>query len=83
MRSNNGNNNIRSPGDNEWDDSVLSAEDHALLQKIGSCLRGELDTEEVKNDPAYEAFSRNHFSLKMSITFTIKVKKTCKYYCHK
>jgi TolA-binding protein len=58
MSSNNRNINMRSSGDNEWDDSALSAEDHALLQKIGSCLKGELDIEEVKNDPGYEATNR-------------------------
>lgn len=54
---------MRSSGDNEWDDSVFSAEDNALLQKIGSCLKGELDTEEVKNDPAYEATNRAVISM--------------------
>lgn len=58
MSSNNRNINMRSTGDNEWDDSTLSAEDHALLQKIGSYLKGELDIEEVKKDPGYEATNR-------------------------
>jgi len=58
MSSDNRNINMRSSGDNEWDDSALSAEDYALFQKIGSCLKGEFDTEEVKNDPAYEATNR-------------------------
>ena len=36
----------------------FSDEDHALLQKISSCLKGELDYKEVKKDPGYGATNR-------------------------
>jgi len=55
MSGNNGNMAGKTGRKSEWDDNLLSAEDSALFEKIGNYLKGELDIEEVKNDPGYAA----------------------------
>ncbi len=58
MSSNKRNINMKSSRDNEWDNSSPSAEDDALLQKIGTYIKCQLDVEDVKNDPGYETTNR-------------------------
>ncbi len=58
MSGNNGNMTDKSGRKSEWDDNLLSAEDNTLFEKIGNYLKGELDIEEVKSDPDFEATER-------------------------
>ena len=55
MSSNNGNMSGKARQTEDWEDALFSEENHTLFEKIGNYLKGELDIEEVKNDPGYAA----------------------------